>query len=348
MGVIKQYLTTGLAVVIFAVAGFWAQPSLAFTADLVSITPDATDMTDQLQGGGAPAGVALFGWLGTVDTDYTAVFSVDESPAMIVSPGADLSTDNAWSYDADAGTVTVNFTLKGLIGSDEFPIPDGMGMTIVALVPSSDDGSGPPVEMTGGWFATNLQSWEIVPPSPENVAFGFNLTGPSGETGYFHMFMPTSLIDLMGQMRGENLTVDDLAVFNGDYQSSMSVTEVTGGAYIDINVTFNDTSTTVSATSDVTKSITAAPRLALSLAAKKTSITSGSKAKLYGWINKNKANKTVEIWSKASGAKKFTKLTSVKTDDTGYFYSNQKLKKTTKFKAIYRSNTTDKITVNVD
>lgn len=328
-----------------------SKPTLAFTSSLVSITPSANDISSQIQApDGTPTGMGMYGWVGTVDQAYTAVFSVDESPAMLVTPGADIDPATPWAYDATAGTVTVTFTLKGIVGSDSFQsFPNGMGVAILALVPVSTDGSGPPAAMTGAWLSTDLQSWSIIPPSADNVAFGFDLTGASGTTGYFHMFIPTGVIDLMSQLSGQTLTSSDLAVFNGDYQSSLNVTDMTGGAYVDINVAFSSADQTVSAISstNITKSITAAPRLPLSLTPAKTTVAKNSNAKLFGWIDPAKTNKTVTLYRKLKGATSFSVWKTVTTNSSGYFKTTFTAKKTANYKAKYSSHKSSVVKITV-
>lgn len=311
----------------------------AFTAELVSITPEATDISAMITD--APEGVAISGWLAETDTEYTAVFSVDESPAIVITPGGDISLDNPWSYDADAGTVTVTFTATGLKATDDSPD----NLAIVALVGVVEKGEGgPPAEMTGAWLSTNIQNWELIPPSKNNIAFGFSLTGPVGEKGFFHMFMPDSVIDLLSQYAGVELKIEDLAVFNGDSQSSLSITEVDGGAYIDINVVFSDTTTSVSAADDtVTKDLTVQKQLPISLAATKTEVKKNKTFDLYGWLKNGKSKQTVTVWRKQSGEDEFTKIDTLKTDSDGYFAETYTAKKTAKYKVKYRASSGVKV-----
>jgi hypothetical protein len=344
----RKNLFTLLATSTLLVALGWLtlKPIQTLAAEIVSITPDATDITDQLSDG-APADVTMFGWVGTVDQDYTAVIAVNEEPVLLITPGATIDPTNPWVYDETAGTVTVAFTLKGLIDDTIKGLPAGSGVGIVAMIGATSAGNGPPAEMTGGWLSTNLQEWEIIPPSEKQVAFGFNLTGPSGTTGYFRMFLPETLIDLLSNYSGQSLTVDDLAVFVDDQQASLSVTEINGGAYIDINITFSEASTVVAADS-VTKKIVTAPQLSISLAAKKTTVSKGSDARLYGWINQAKANKTITLYRKLKNEKTYSVWKTIKTDNDGYFSAKYKASKTASYKAKYKDNSSETVKVTVD
>lgn len=311
-------------------------PGRAITGELVSITPEPqTDISDMV--GDAPESVLIFAWLLEEGTDYTVVASVSEEPAVIITPGGDMSLDNPWSYDADAGTVTVTFTATGLKQTSGGPDNAGL-LAIVAPVPLGEDG--PPAEMIGTWFATDIQEWELIPPS-DNPSFGFTLTGPAGETGFFHMFMPDTIIELLSELSGEELTVQDLAVFNGDSQSSMSITEVEGGAYIDINVTFS--STTISATAKnasggVTKSITVREQLAVSIAAAKTSVKEGKNARLFGWVKNGKKGQKVQVWRKAEGETKFVKWETAKLKKGGAYELKFTPDATATYRVKYRKN----------
>ncbi len=335
-----------------AVIFLMARPSWALTVDVVSMTPtpqqDITDMIDD-----APEGVGIVGWILEKDVEYTAVLAVDEAPAVVITPGGDVALDQPWVYDETNGQLTVVFTSTGLkqVGEDAGP----ENVAIIAVVPPVPLGEdGPPVEMTGATLSTNVQNWELIPPSENNHAFGFSLTGPEGETGFVHMYMPQGIIDLLSQFSGEELAIEDLAVFNGDSQSSMSITEVEGGAYIDINVTFTEAAV-VSPTAtngSVTKSITVREQLPISLAVNKSEIKAGKTSRVFGWLKNGKKNETVTVWRKLKGENTFTKWKTVTTEQDGYYNVSFTARQTATYKAKYRTNkgvkvsTAEKITVN--
>ncbi len=316
----------------------------AFTAELQSISPEPTqDISDKITG--VPDNVVIAGWVGIEeDIEYTAVFTVDESPAGVITPGGDMSLDTPWEYDATAGTVTVTFTGSGLKSVND-EMPDNVGLVaLVGVVAEGEDG--PPAVMTGFWLSTDVQDWVLIPPSPEQdiPAFGYSLTGPAGETGFLHMFMPTGVKDLMSQYSGQELDWEDLAVFSGDSQSSLSITEVEGGAYIDINVVFSDTTTSVSvASSSVTKELTVQKQLPISLAASKTEVKKNKEFDLYGWLKNGKKNQTVTVWRKLSGEKTFTKIDTLTTVKAGYFLETYTTTKTTKYKVKYGTGSSAKV-----
>lgn len=314
---IRTLSTAVFANLVLALAMF-AHPTSAMTVEVVSISPEPQqDISDLMTD--APENVGIAAWLLDDGVEYTTVLAVDEAPAVVINIGGDMAQDQPWVYDEAAGTLTVVFTSTGIKQTSD-DSPDNAA--IIAVVPPVEIGEdGPPVEMTGAWLNTNVQDWELIPPSPDNIAFGFSLTGPTGETGFFHMFMPDTMVELLSELSGEDLTIEDLAVFNGDDQSSMSITEVEGGAYIDINVTFSEAVVTPSAKNgSVTKSITIQEQLPISLAANKTTVRSGgSKAHLFGWIKSGQKGKTIEVWRKVKGADSFTKWKHVKTDQNGRY-----------------------------
>lgn len=328
-----------LAVPVLGLLWFLApKPSLAFTATLVSLTPDATDISDQID---LPENIAGFGFMGTMDQDYEAVFSVDEEPAMVVLPGGEMNLDQNWVYDSVGSRVIVNFTATGVKGDFGESFPEGSAVFIIALVPVAAEGEdGPPESMTGAWLSTNVMNWSLIPPSPEAPYFGFELTGPAGETGFLHMFIPATLIDLLSEYSGQDLSAESMAVFENNDQSSTSVTDVDGSAYIDINVTFsnNVTSPAGAAETEVVKEITAGAKLPISLAATKYAVTKGDKTRFYGWIKSGKAGKTVTLWRKLKGADEFVKIATLTTQADGYFSTKVVINKTATYKAKFKRN----------
>lgn len=339
-------------------AGMMVVPraSFALTAELLSITPEPLqDVTSQIDTGDMPSGAALYAMIGELDQSYTATFSIDAEPAIVVTPGANISVDERYTYDATAGTLTVPFTVNGIIDDADKGVPDGYGFTMIVMVPAVTDDSqdGPPPAMIGSWFSTNLQDWELIPPSPEQIAFGFELSGPAGETGFFRMFMPDAIIALLSQYAETDLTAEDLAIFNNDAQSSLAVSSVTGGAYIDISVTFDEDSTAVvsavrTADDTVTKTITAQPKQALSLAAKDSSVATGRTARLYGWLGSGRANQTIRLLRKLKGTQSYSLWRTVTTNADGYFSVRYTARKQASFKAKRGTLTSDAVTVSIN
>jgi hypothetical protein len=196
---------------------------------------------------------------------------------------------------------------------------------------------GPTTEFAGGWMSTNLQDWQMIPPSPGNPAFGYELSGPEGETGYFHMFIPQATIDLLSELEGIDLSIDDLAVFEDDEQSSISVSEYDTGVYtgalININVTFTeDATTTETLSTNVTKKLTVAKQEALSITAQKSSLKKNKTAHLFGWLKSGKKGKAITLWRKLNGASKYKKIDTGTTLKDGYYEFDSVVKKTAKYK----------------
>lgn len=340
----------GLGAVIWLLA---PQPSLAFSSSLVSFSSD-TAQEVPIDPGDAPTGVTVYGWFTEPGTQYTAVFSVDEEPAMVVAPGADLSMTTPWSYNADSKEVTVPFTAKEMIGGE---MPEGVSVSMIALVPVVPEGEdGPPEAMKTGWMATNLQQWELIPPMPDAPYFGYKLSGPEGKTGFFHMFIPDAVVDLMSQMSGKTITIQELAVFNGDQQASLSIEEVEGGAFVSIKVLFSNTENSFVASSakaqaastTVTKTITVRPQQTVSMTAKKTSLKKGKDVELFGWLKSGKKDQAVTIYQKKAGEKKFTAFKTAKTKKDGYYSVKFKSEKTATYKAKFQTKESSTLQVKVN
>lgn len=327
----------------------YALPTPTMAASSVISSGEAVDITDIVNLNSPGSDVEIFAFSGVENETYEIVFATETEPTMIITPGADMENANDWEYDASAGTTTMRVTYKGIVTetNDE---NSQYEMFIIALVYSSGDidAGGAPAEMAGAALATNLLQWMIIPPMPDSPYFGFQLTGTPGTTGFFHMFIPETAIEHISSMSGKDLTPESMAVFVDDQQASMNITEVDGGAYIDINITFKEDALGITNTSNITKKITAGAREKISLIAKKESVEKDSTARLFGWINKAKAGKTVLIYRKLKGEDKFTLWKEVETDEQGYFKLKYTAKKTAHFKAEYLEVKTEKITVTVE
>ncbi|MFA6475327.1 MAG: hypothetical protein WCV88_03970 [Patescibacteria group bacterium] len=319
----------------------------AFTADLQSISPaPQQDITDMM--GGAPERVVLAGWL--IDeadiangVEYTAVFTVDEEPAGVVAPGTTMSVDTPPVYNADAGTYTVQFVPSGMKQPTDSSSPENIA--VVALVGVADNAAGedgPPEEMKGFWLSTNVQDWALIPPSPDQAtpAFGYSLVGPVGKTGSMTVFMPDGIKDLLSEYSGQELAWAGMAVFDGDNQASLDITEVTGGAVFELNVIFSESATTAPSAkaTTVTKTLTVQEQLPISLAASKTELNKGKQFRLYGWLENGKQNQTVTVWQKKSGKTSYTKIDTLTTAEIGYYTQTYTARKTAKYKVKYRHN----------
>ena len=208
-----------LATIIFCACSL--MPCAAeLSVSLVSISPSVSDVTDQIPGS-PPPGNTQFAYLAGSNpfgTSYTAVYSVSEEPGAVTGIGADISQT---TYDSSAGQITINFTSAEIQSDLNFvPGVDLSTLFAIAFSEVSTSGDGPPAEFRGGYLATNVFEWMLIPPSPDNIRFGIELTGREGDTGFFRMFIPDTLIDLLSQLSGETLDAEDLAVFDNDQQAS--------------------------------------------------------------------------------------------------------------------------------
>ncbi|EKD76353.1 MAG: hypothetical protein ACD_43C00143G0004 [uncultured bacterium] len=324
--------------------------SHAFTVTSTVTSSDATDVVTDVSDMVPSAGpadiiekVTAFNYTAETGTaTYTATFTVtDDANELDAAPFIMAAGANITDFSLDSATEPYQYTATFTTG--DFYIPDmGISQQFVFVFigtvpnPSLDNpvpGNGPPAAMSGGYIATTVQDFQIIPPTgPEDAAFGVILNGPADTSGFFKMKFPASMLELMSTMSGKTIDATNLAVFVDDDQASMSVTPTDdGGVLIDIQVTFSDGSTdTASVTADsstVSKQIVAKEQLDLSLALINATVARNEKATLYGWRESNYANKTVKIYRKKSGSSKFTLIDTVTTDNAGYYEYSFKAKK---------------------
>lgn len=360
--------TTLLASGFFLAACFMTVKPLAAqassTIQLLTVSPDAEQIdTSQMQ---PPESVQLFAFEGTVGQEYDLQFSSTESPAVVIGINGDMTVEQNWSYDETTDIISVHLQYTGPTArsedaqdrqpsaEEENPMAKAFMLAFVFAVEEGEDG--PPAEMIGSWFTTNVQNWELVPPSPENPAFGYKLSGQPGTQGYFHMFIPDSMITLLGEMSGKELTVSDLAVFNGDDQSSLAVTAVEGGAMVEINVIFKETLNAVkrdpssghdNTSSLITKEITVQEQLPVSLTPNLSAVKRGKAVQLYGWVANGQPKTEVTIWKKLAHESEFTVVKKLRTKKNGLFKMKFKPKATATYKATYENLSSPQQTVTV-
>ncbi|MCB0339221.1 MAG: hypothetical protein KDD53_06440, partial [Bdellovibrionales bacterium] len=84
-------------------------------------------------------------------------------------------------------------------------------------------------------------AWNLIPPSPpDDIFFGFELNGKEGETGFFRMKIPDTLIDHLSELAGKTLNVDDLAIFNDGKQASLDIEDLSDGIIVNIKTVFKE------------------------------------------------------------------------------------------------------------
>lgn len=266
---------------------------------------------------------------------YTFECDVTEQPASVVVLPATIN-----SLLFESGKLTLVFTNTSYIEGSNVPAPPGQTTFSIAIIPADPNGTGIPNEMRGSWMATNIPpvgvdpsgagGWELIPPSQANPYFGYKLNGPAGSSGFFKMFIPDNMRQLLEQLINlkanppVSLTWNDLAVFNNDQQASMAITEQGDGALVDINVNFTDGSTDIEDQSSqldllprrarvgggIDKKITVGRAKPISLTASNTKPRKGSTLRLYGWVQNCQPGEKVSLTStqalkkaKAKGAK---------------------------------------------
>lgn len=339
-----------------------------YRVTLTSITPAVTDISSQFTDR-SPRSVFFF-LRGEIGTTYNAVFSVTDQPSVTVGVGIDIS---ALSYDPGAKTISMTFTfVRPFVakpGSRPFPrnsflitfdpgkaqpfgssasgsAAAGQGAEVDCYGPGNTkdratQGSstaaaeqGPPREARGTYMSTDILSWCVAPPKPGVGTFGFKLSGPKGTEGFFKMYVPPPLVQLLAQQQGRgSFTPDDLAIFNGSSEASVDVTPAGGGGVlINIKTTFDSNSTIVTprsgslqrnrvsvphtaqaSTEQVTKFLKLGEREPLSLAPNKFKLT-GSSVTLYGFVTDKDqlAGQTVKLFDVTSSKLVRTKATTLK------------------------------------
>lgn len=302
---------------------------------------------------------------------HVATVIVTEQPAAVVGVGVDITN---YVYSDATKTLTLTFKHVGYMDGAELYGPDTDFS--LAFIPAGTDQFGIPMAMRGSWMATNVGAgWNLVPPSEESYAFGFELEGPAGQTGFFRMFIAQGMIDLLSDLYGQELTAEDLAVFNDNGQASLTVTpqEVGGevvGALVDINVTFQPGSQLLEndepelsgalrlqnysgpggdGNNSIKKKLTVDKALEISLAASQNPVVKRTRIKLYGWVPGGAPGDTVKLTSskvlRAARVKGNTKRASrlktrgwkrLELEEDGYFSVDYVVKSKDVIKAIYK------------
>lgn len=301
------------------------------SSDPLDIVTDVTSFVPTNPGGMSEEIVAYDYSAETGSATYTAVFTatadngdVTTAP-FVMAAGADISDLTVETLAEGLFQYSVTFV------AGDFYIPgEGKSQQFMFIfIPTVTDpslenpepGNGAPASMSGGYIASSVQDFQIVPPAgPEDAQFGVILNGPVGTSGFFKMKFPATMLALMSTMSQKTVTAADLAVFIDNDQASVSVSETAdGGALLDIQITFSDDSTaTEVAASTVSKEIVAKEKLELSSAFIDSSVKRGKTATFYGWKGENKANKKVRIYRKKSGGN-FALVDTVRTNSAGYY-----------------------------
>lgn len=329
-----------------------AKTKAAFSAELTNALPnDLTDVSSTIPSKnpkGLEQVLRAYQYTSLVGTDYTLEFSVSDTEdaaierlPFLISVGTKIS-----SYTLDTTTQKITLSIK----TQKFYPPqakESVPIMVFVFVPTtgslSPEEPGLPHAMSGGYVATTVLNWKILPPEKREPGMGVSLSGEKGSSGYFNMFVPAAMFDFMKQMTGKKSSVKDLAVFIDNEQASVSVTELNGGGFIDINITFTsgDTSTAdaLGAAKKITKKVVAKNKLALSLATRKERIKTGKSARLYGWLKTGKRNQEITLLRKKKGESSFQEITKVETKKRGYFSYKTQCNETGTFyyKAIYKS-----------
>jgi len=353
----------------------------AQTTQFVSATSEPNNTSLSLRGGSLPPqpGVELFvfdpvGWPPAGDTPfgttYTITFKTSEQPASLVAiPGEVLSYAYSVGTSGDPSypdELVIEFTHEPYAGGVEAELPGPPSDFAVAIIPA--DGMSIPESLRGSYMATNISplAWRLIPPSDASVRFGFEVSGNNGQSAFFDLFVPDSLIAGWSALLGRALTQDDLALFSNSYQASTSFERVEGtnpGALVEIQFTFNPSSNQVVDVVEadeseaeaarslsqpkslpprgkVTKRFTVGEAPALSLLASSKVVPFRRRVTLYGWARYGSANEVVKISQQsriAALGRKRGVVKKVRLNADGKFITSIKMRKTDKFKAAHIS-----------
>jgi len=358
-------------------------PLVAQTTQFVGAVSDPANANLGLRSGTVPPqpGVELFVFdpLGSptpgdppFGTKYTLTFKTSEQPASVVAiPGKVLSYTYTTGTSGDPSfpdELVIEFTHEPYAGGVEAELPGPPSDFSIAIIPA--DGSGIPASLRGSYMATNISplAWRLIPPSDASANFGFEITGNNGQSAFFDLLVPDSLIANWSALLGRALTEEDLALFSNSTQASTSFRRVEGGnpgALIEIALTFSLTSNLVvdvdepdlsepepaSAKSlaqpkalpplaKVTKRLTVGEAPVLSLLATSRVVPYRRKVTLYGWARYGAPGEIVKITQQSLIATRGPKRAIVKKlrlDADGKFITSIKMLKTDKFKASHVS-----------
>ncbi|MEW6408288.1 MAG: hypothetical protein AB1465_06405 [Patescibacteria group bacterium] len=285
-------------------------------------------------------------------TEYTFVFNISDTGGTPVAYCPFLITGgvrvNSFTYDSATQKMTL------IVKTEDLNLPSGT-VSLISLIFTSlaESVEYPPVAVAGAYIASTVSEFSLILPQPGMPEMGISLTGDPNTSTFFNMFVPAATLAYMSELSGKTIGVKDLAVFIDDKQASTNVTELNGGGFIDINITFSSGDTTTGAAfqngEKVTKEIIAKQKLPLSFAAKKEIIKKNKTAEFYGWLEKGKKNQKIVILRKKKREKKYTQIATVKTKKSGHFYykSKAKAKGTYYYKAVYKNKKSPVIKLKV-
>ncbi|MBI4407745.1 MAG: hypothetical protein HY565_04585 [Candidatus Kerfeldbacteria bacterium] len=301
-------------------------------------------------------------WLkGQIGTQYEANFTVSEEPAFTFVSGGDMTLEDNVHYNPDNSTFTVTYTavaLQQIDSQSSLELDENQTLTIIAIsFPAAEGENGPGAATIGSWLATNFQEWTLTTPSESNNAMGATVQGDAGDTGDFELFMPDSALNLMAEYDGEEeYSAEDMAVYKDDAQAQAEVEAVTGGAYVSFSTTLPEESN-VSEDEEpqalhplaqgVSQALTVAPIPPLTLNVSDESVEKYDYVKLTGTIKSGKSGKTVTLWRRFKDGQ-FEKFATVTTTKNGKFKLRLKIRRNIIFKAKYKDDVSDSVSVQVN
>ncbi len=302
-----------------------------------------------------------FWFKGQIGTEYSISFDVSEEPAFTFVSGGDMSVDSNVYFNPETNVFSVTYTavaLQQIDSQSSLELDDNQTLTIIAIsFPVAEGESGPGAATIGSWLATNFQEWTLTTPSESNNAMGATVQGDAGDTGDFELFMPDAALNLMAEYDGEEeYDAADMAVYKDKTQAQAEVENVTGGAYVSFSTTLPEESNVDEdegpqalhpLAQGVSQALTVAPIPPVSLNVSDESVEKYDYVKLTGTIKSGKSGKTVTLWRRFEDTK-LEKFATVTTTKNGKFKLRLKIRRNIMFKAKYKGDVSDSVSVQVN
>lgn len=254
-----------------------------------------------------------------------SIFSMSHRYILITAIGLLAMLPQASRADS---TFTVTYTAVALQQIDSqsgLELDENQTLTIIAVsFPVAEGEAGPGEATIGSWLATNFQEWALTTPSESNNAMGATVQGDAGDTGDFELFMSDSALTLMAEYDGEEeYDAADMAVYKDETQGLRPLAQ------------------------GVSQSLTVAPIPPISLNVSDSAVDKYDYVKLTGTIKSGKSGKTVTLWRRFEDTK-LEKFATVTTTKNGKFKLRLKIRRTVLFKAKYKGDVSDSVSVQMN
>lgn len=357
----------------------------AGTITLDSVTPELVeDITAPDNAKEGEENFYTFWFIDNEGEEYQVVFNVSEQPAMVFVSGGTMTLDSNWTYDEEAGQITVNYTavqIEQISQNSEKSWEDDQTLTVIAVsFPVAEGENGPGESMIGSWIATPFQEWTLITPTENSNKMGARVQGDAGASGSFAMFIPDTAVTTIGENDGAEegeFDENNMGIFEDDSQVSGDIESVEGGAFVSFTTTLPEETSdggdqsceegvppedceegdqqaqtfTVQEGPGVAQNVVVKPRLPINMVVSDTSVKKGKKITINGWIKSGKKGQDIRLFRKPVKKNKKTKFTVFKNKKTtagGKFRFTVKVKKKMKLRAQFKKQKSDAVTISVN